>query len=151
MNWLQENTMSIHELIRHLNHGQRQGDGTTMLVGRHAVTEAIRLLNLLGETNEALAACQSEGAAWKRLAEERAWKIDAHEYVLSQRGEKTLYWAAVAVANAIQIGAGGMIRGTAMEEDLRNALMLGEGELRNVPKGSTVRTTVTVSAGEVTK
>ena len=60
MNWLQANTMSIHELIRHLNHGQRQGDGTTMLVGRHAVTEAIRLLNLLGETNDALAACQSQ-------------------------------------------------------------------------------------------
>lgn len=70
MNCLQANTMSIHELIRHLNHGQRQGDGTTMIVGRHAVTEAIRRLNLLGETNEALAACQSEGAAWKRLAEE---------------------------------------------------------------------------------
>lgn len=62
--------MNIHELIRHLNHGQRQGDGTTILVGRHAVTEAIRLLNLLGETNEALAACQSEGAAWRRKAEE---------------------------------------------------------------------------------
>lgn len=72
MNWLQANTMNIHELIRHLNHGQRQGDGTSMIVGRHAVVEAIRLLNLLGETNEALAACQSEGSAWKRKAEECA-------------------------------------------------------------------------------
>jgi hypothetical protein len=136
----------IRELIAHLeNGGKADPNGLMVVVSRHAVTEAIRLLNLLGETNEALAACQSEGSAWKRLAEERAWKIDDHEYVLSQRGEKTLYWAAIAVANAIQIGAGGMIRGTAIEEDLRNALMLGEGELRNVPKGSTVRTTVTAT------
>src|SRR5574343_1423183 len=63
--------------------------------GAMSLTESLHaLVALLGETNDALAACQSEGTAWKRLAEERAWKIDAHEYVLSQRGEKTLYWAA---------------------------------------------------------
>ena len=65
--------ISIHELIRHLNNGQQaDADGVMVAVSRHAVVEAIRLLNLLGETNEALAACQSEGAAWKRLAEESA-------------------------------------------------------------------------------
>ena len=53
--------ISIHELIRHLNNGQRADeDGVMVIVGRQAVTEAIRLLNLLGETNEALAACQSQ-------------------------------------------------------------------------------------------
>lgn len=59
--------MNIHELIRHLSNGQQaDADGVFVTVGRHAVVEAIRLLNLLGETNEALAACQSEGAALKR-------------------------------------------------------------------------------------
>jgi hypothetical protein len=52
---------NIHELILHLNNGrQADEDGVFVTVSRHAVMEAIRLLNLLGETNEALAACQSE-------------------------------------------------------------------------------------------
>ena len=80
MNWLQANTMSIHELIRHLNHGQRQGDGTTMIVGRHAVVEAIRLLNLLGETNDALAACQSQAEPCIRDAARYRWLRSNNHY-----------------------------------------------------------------------
>lgn len=37
---------------------------------REQASEIDRLTALLGETNDALAACQSEGEAWKRLAQE---------------------------------------------------------------------------------
>jgi hypothetical protein len=85
----------------------------------------------LGETNDALAACQSEGGAWKHRAE-------MAELLLSDTGQRRIYWAALAVANAIRLGIGGMIRGTAAEQDLRDALWLREGEIRDVPKGATV-------------
>lgn len=65
---------NIHELIRHLNNGQRaDADGVTVTVSRHAVVEAIRLLNLLGETNEALAACQSQAGPCIKDAERYRW------------------------------------------------------------------------------
>ena len=92
--------------------------------------EITRLRIQLGETNEALAACQSEGGAWKHRAE-------MAELLLSDTGQRRIYWAALAVANAIRLGIGGMIRGTGAEQDLRDALWLREGEIRDVPKGAT--------------
>jgi len=44
--------------------------------------------------------------------------------------------AAASVANAIHVGAGGMIKGTMMEDELRKALGLSKGELVNIPKRS---------------
>ena len=41
---------------------------------------------------------------------------------------------AAVIANAIHVGAAGMIRGSMMEEELRKALCLDPGELVNVPK-----------------
>lgn len=49
-------------------------------------------------------------------------------------GPATLIDEAAAVANMIAIGAGGLIRGTLMEEDFRKALCLEPGELVNIPK-----------------
>lgn len=42
--------------------------------------------------------------------------------------------AAASVANAIHVGAGGMIKGTMMEDELRKALGLEKGQLVNIPK-----------------
>lgn len=42
--------------------------------------------------------------------------------------------AATCVANAIEAGAAGFIKGTLMEKELRDALGLKPGELRDVPK-----------------
>jgi hypothetical protein len=42
--------------------------------------------------------------------------------------------AAASVANAIHVGAGGMIQGTMMEDELRKALGLKKGQLVNIPK-----------------
>lgn len=65
---------SIYELIRHLNSGrQADADGVMVTVSRHAVVEAIRLLGLLGETNESLAACQSEAGPCIRDAARYRW------------------------------------------------------------------------------
>lgn len=47
-----------------------------------------------------------------------------------------LYWSAVCVANAIHAGVGGMIKGTLMEQEFRDALRLLPGELRDVPKSN---------------
>jgi hypothetical protein len=101
--------------------------------------EIDRLTALLGETNEALSACQSEGSAWKRRAEYLEAQVDCLKFLQSGVGEKKLYWAAVAVANSIRLGIGGMIRGTAQEQDLRDALWMAEDEIRDCPKGSTTR------------
>ena len=46
----------------------------------------------------------------------------------------TLIDQAAGVANAIAVGAGGMIQGTLMEAELREALCLKPGELVNIPK-----------------
>lgn len=70
----------IIELVKHLENGkQADPDGVMVTVSRHAVTEAVRLLRLLGETEEALAACQSQaGGEINRLCRERdGWKADA--------------------------------------------------------------------------
>jgi hypothetical protein len=57
----------ITELMAHLNNGQRADeDGVMVIVSRHAVAEAIRLLRLLGETEDALAACQSQAGGLLR-------------------------------------------------------------------------------------
>lgn len=42
--------------------------------------------------------------------------------------------AAASVANAIHVGIGGMIKGTLMEQQLRDALGLDDGVLVNIPK-----------------
>lgn len=42
--------------------------------------------------------------------------------------------AACCVANAIECGAGGMIKGTLMEKELRDALGLMPGEFVPIPK-----------------
>ena len=58
---------AISELIAHLNNGQQADeDGVTVIVSRQAVAEAVRLLRLLGETEEALAACQSQAGGLLR-------------------------------------------------------------------------------------
>lgn len=49
-------------------------------------------------------------------------------------GPATLIDAAAGVANAINVGAGGFIAGTLMEEEFRKALCLRRGELVNIPK-----------------
>ena len=51
----------VSELIAHLSNSRpADGEGVMVIVGRHAVLEAVRLLQLLGETEDALAACQSQ-------------------------------------------------------------------------------------------
>lgn len=59
----------MRELIAHLESGsQVDPDGVMVTVSRHAVTEAVRLLHILGETEDALAACQSQAGgeiAWR--------------------------------------------------------------------------------------
>lgn len=58
---------AVSELIAHLNNGQQaDADGTMVIVSRHAAAEAVRLLGLLGETEDALAACQSEASGLLR-------------------------------------------------------------------------------------
>lgn len=44
--------------------------------------------------------------------------------------------AAACVANALHIGVGGFISGTLMEQELRDALCLGDEEMVNIPKHS---------------
>jgi len=99
-------------------------------------SEYEELQRQLGEANEALAACQSQASGeigyWKA-------RLECYEYLLTEPGSKTLYWASVAVANAIHAGIGGMIKGTDMERDLRDVLWLRDGEMRDVPKGVTQR------------
>jgi hypothetical protein len=57
----------IRELTAHLeNGGQADPNGLMVVVSRHAVTEAVRLLRLLGETEDALAACQSQASGLLR-------------------------------------------------------------------------------------
>lgn len=46
----------VSELIAHLSNSRpADGEGVMVIVGRHAVLEAVRLLQLLGETEDALA------------------------------------------------------------------------------------------------
>lgn len=49
-------------------------------------------------------------------------------------GPATLIDRAAAVANAIHVGAGAMIKDSMMEQDLRDALCLRYGEFVNIPK-----------------
>lgn len=55
------------------------------------------------------------------------------EHVARYNSTARLIEAAAAVANAIHIGAGGMIKDSMMEQDLRDALVLKRGELVNIP------------------
>jgi hypothetical protein len=64
-------------------------------------------------------------------------RLEGFEFLLSDPGAKSLYWAGVAVANAIHAGLGAMIKGTDMERELRDVLWLRDGELRDVPKKTT--------------
>lgn len=57
---------------------------------------------------------------------------NVHRYVTTRQ----LIAAAAGVANAIHAGLGGMIKGTLMEQGLRDALGLRPGDLVNIPKGS---------------
>jgi hypothetical protein len=61
--------------------------------------------------------------------------IELYERLLRDReAPRKLIDAAACVANAIAVGAGGMIQGTLMEADLRRCLCLKPGELVNIPK-----------------
>lgn len=48
--------------------------------------------------------------------------------------ERVLLNAAASVANAIHVGAGGMIQGSMMEKEFRDALGLQTGEMVFIPK-----------------
>lgn len=58
--------------------------------------------------------------------------VQNHVYLLKK--EADVVEAAAVVANAIHAGLGGMIKGTLMEQDLRDALGLKSRELVNIPK-----------------
>jgi TctA family transporter len=63
------------------------------------------------------------------------------EFVARYGTSQKLIEAAAAVANAIHIGAGGMIKGSLMEQELRDALLLKRGELVNIRQGTRSVTT----------
>lgn len=58
---------------------------------------------------------------------------DIRGAVLKHGKADALIWAAATVANAIHAGAGSLIRGSLMEDDLRTALTLMTGELVTFP------------------
>jgi hypothetical protein len=63
--------------------------------------------------------------------------VDVRQFVIDEGKLRDLVAAAAGVANAIHIGAGEMIRGTMMEDDLRKALGLKPRQLVNIPKSVT--------------
>lgn len=63
-------------------------------------------------------------------------KLDDVQMFVTGRPLSRLVEAAAGVANAIHIGIGGMIKGTLMEQELRDALGLNDGMLVNIPKPS---------------
>ncbi len=93
---------AVSELIAHLNNGQQADeDGVTVIVSRHAVAEAVRLLRLLGETEEALAACQSQAGRSAmtdltdqlRIAESEDTAVNALEEYLKEAPFSREEWA----------------------------------------------------------
>jgi hypothetical protein len=62
--------------------------------------------------------------------------IDFLERKFHMRDWHLLLRAAAGVANAIHVGAGGMIKGSMMEDEFRKALGLQNGQLIVIPKGS---------------
>jgi hypothetical protein len=60
--------------------------------------------------------------------------LDVKELVSRYKTLDKLVEAAATVANAIHVGAGGMIQGSLMEQELRDALVLKRGELVNIPR-----------------
>jgi hypothetical protein len=61
--------------------------------------------------------------------------VDVRQYVIDECKLRELVEAAACVANAIHGGAGGFIKATLMERELRDALGLKDGQMVNIPRG----------------